>query len=145
MHIVYMSLGANIGDKEATLQKAITRIEELVGAVVRRSAFLVTDPWGFSSDNKFINAAICCATDLSPERVLEITQEIERELGRTAKSSGGQYHDRTIDIDLLLYDDLRIDRPELQIPHPRMFERDFVMIPLREIMPDIDERISFIK
>ena len=140
MHIVYMSLGANIGDKEATLQRAITRIEELIGTVVRRSAFLVTEPWGFRSDNRFVNAAICCTTDMSPERVLEVTQKIERELGRTAKSVAGQYHDRTIDIDLLLYDDLCIDMPGLQIPHPRMFERDFVMIPLREIMPDIDER-----
>lgn len=107
MHIVYMSLGANIGDKEATLQRAITRIEELIGTVVRRSAFLVTEPWGFRSDNRFVNAAICCTTDMSPERVLEVTQKIERELGRTAKSVAGQYHDRTIDIDLLLYDDLK--------------------------------------
>lgn len=129
-----MSLGANLGDREATINRAIERIGELIGAVERRSALLVTEPWGFRSPNKFVNAAVRCATELSPRRVMELTQQIERELGRVSKSVGGEYHDRLIDIDILLYDDISVDEPDLRIPHPLMRERDFVMIPLREIM-----------
>lgn len=129
-----MSLGANLGDREATINRAIERIGELIGTVERRSALLVTEPWGFRSANKFVNAAVRCATELSPRRVLELTQRIERELGRTSKSAGGEYHDRPIDIDILLYDDITVDEPDLKIPHPLMYGRDFVMVPLREIM-----------
>lgn len=135
MHTVYLSLGANLGDREATISKAIERIGELIGTVERRSALLVTEPWGFRSANMFVNAAVRCATEHAPRRVLELTQQIERELGRVQKSACGQYHDRPIDIDILLYDDLSIDEPDLKIPHPLMHERDFVMRPLREILP----------
>ena len=134
-HTVYFSLGANIGDREATINKAIERIEELIGTIECRSALLVTEPWGFSSPNKFVNAAVRCATTLTPHRILRLTQQIERELGRTSKSVNGEYHDRPIDIDILLYDNITIDTPDLKIPHPHMHERDFVMRPLREVMP----------
>ena len=80
-----------------------------------------------------MNACVLCETTLTPRQVLRATQKIERELGRTHKSVNGHYADRLIDIDILLYDDLRVDEPDLQIPHPLMFERDFVMIPLGEI------------
>lgn len=134
MHTVYLGLGSNIGDREATINKAIERISELIGTVERRSALLVSEPWGFRSDNLFVNAAVRVATVHSPRRVLELTQRIEKELGRTAKSTDGQYHDRTIDIDILLYDTITVDEPDLKIPHPLMHERDFVMRPLREVM-----------
>ncbi len=133
-HTLYLGLGANLGDREATINKAIERIGELIGTVERRSALYVTEPWGFVSDHQFVNAAVCCTTLLSPRRVLELTQQIERELGRTAKSVDGQYHDRPIDIDILLYDDISVDEPDLKIPHPLMHERDFVMQPLKSIM-----------
>lgn len=133
-HTLYLGLGANLGDREATIEKTIERIGELIGTVECRSALFVTEPWGFVSDNKFVNAAVRCATRLSPRRVLELTQQIERELGRTAKSAGGQYHDRPIDIDILLYDDLTVDEPDLKIPHPLMHERDFVMQPLKQVL-----------
>ena len=132
-HTLYLGLGANLGDREATIEKAIERIGELIGTVECQSALFVTEPWGFVSDHKFVNAAVRCATSLSPHRVLELTQQIERELGRTAKSAGGQYHDRPIDIDILLYDNLTVDEPDLKIPHPLMHERDFVMQPLRQV------------
>ena len=135
LHEVYLGLGSNIGDRERTLREATERIGELVGAVVRRSALYETEPWGFSSDHPFLNAAVCCLTHCSPRRVLELTQQVERELGRTHKSAGGHYADRTIDIDILLYDDLVIDEPDLKVPHPLMREREFVMKPLGEIMP----------
>ena len=86
-------------------------------------------------DNHFVNAVVACETSLSPLRLLKETQAIEREMGRTQKSVNGVYHDRIIDIDILLYDDLRIDYPNLKIPHPLMHQRDFVMIPLAEVLP----------
>ena len=103
---VYVGLGTNLGDKEQNLRDAVQKIEEQIGKVVSLSAFYVTAPWGFASENSFLNAAACVDTDLSPLEVLRETQLIERELGRTKKSVDGVYSDRLIDIDLLLYDDL---------------------------------------
>ncbi len=136
-HKVYLGLGSNLGDRRRMIADAIERIGEQVGTVVCRSALYDTAPWGFSSANRFVNAAVCCLTELSPRGVLERTQAIERMLGRTEKSVGGQYHDRLIDIDILLYDDIAVSEPDLIIPHPRMLEREFVMLPLREIC-DVD-------
>lgn len=133
-HTVYFSLGANIGDKEDNLRRAVEGINIRIGEVVRQSSFYYSQPWGFVSPNSFVNLCICCETVLSPHEVLEATKSIEKELGRTEKSAKGEYHDRLIDIDILLYDDEHIDEPELKIPHPLMQERDFVMVPLREIM-----------
>ena len=129
-----MSLGANLGDREGNIMLAIQQISELIGPVVRQSALLETAPWGFSSANTFINAAVCSQTSLSPRQVLKATQDIERALGRTQKSTDGQYHDRPIDIDILLYDDLHVNEPDLVIPHPHMNERQFVLQPLSEII-----------
>ena len=134
--IAYLSLGTNLGDKRKNIAEARKNIGELVGDVVRQSALYETEPWGFRSDNRFVNAAVCVDTQLSPRRLLEVTQRIEREMGRTLKSDGGEYHDRIIDIDILLYGDLQIDEPDLKIPHPLMHERDFVMTPLNEIMEE---------
>ncbi|MCF0198440.1 MAG: 2-amino-4-hydroxy-6-hydroxymethyldihydropteridine diphosphokinase [Bacteroidaceae bacterium] len=133
MHQLYLSLGSNLGDRQHTLLQALQLIDERVGSVYRVSSFIETEPWGFESDHPFLNAVCLVHTMMSPELCLEETQQIERELGRTAKSIDGHYHDRTIDIDLLMYDDLTIDTPDLQLPHPRMMERDFVLVPLREI------------
>lgn len=133
MHTVYLSLGTNLGDKEHNLLKAIRMIGEKVGTVVRQSSFLATEPWGFDSENGFLNCAICINTTHSPLDVLHLTQDIERQMGRQSKSVNGKYHDRIIDIDILLYDDLEMKTPLLTIPHPLMHERDFVMIPLKEI------------
>jgi len=134
MHKVYLSLGTNLGDKERNLSVAIKEIGRRSGTVRVQSAFLTTKPWGFSSDNDFLNAAVCCETALSPFDLLHGTQAIERDMGRLSKSVGGVYHDRIIDIDILVYDDIHIETPELTIPHPRMNERDFVLKPLKEIM-----------
>ena len=133
-HKVYFSLGSNLGDKEGNIREAISRIGELIGEVDRQSTLLATEPWGFESDNTFVNAAIRCTTSLSPFEILNITQNSERAMGRTLKSVDGQYHDRIIDIDILIYDDLHITTPQLTLPHPLMKERDFVMIPLKEIL-----------
>ena len=134
MHKLYISLGSNLGNREELLRRAIELINERIGSVLRTSSFIETEPWGFQSEHPFLNAACKVQTTLTPRQCLRETQRIERELGRTSKSKDGIYHDRPIDIDLLLYDDLHISTPTLTLPHPRMYERDFVMIPLREIL-----------
>lgn len=134
MSVVYLGLGSNLGDRRGNIYRAVELIADRVGTVVRMSSLYDTEPWGFSSDNMFVNAAVCVETRLTPREVLVATQTIERRMGRIEKSVGGQYHDRVIDIDILMYDDLHIDTPDLHIPHPLMHERDFVMRPLNEIL-----------
>lgn len=134
LHILYLSLGSNLGDRYAIMRRAIHLINNEVGCVDRESSPIKTEPWGFESANKFLNMCIRVQTSLSPEAVLDVTQDIERRLGRTLKSVDGQYHDRPIDIDMLMYDNLHLSTPRLTLPHPHMHERDFVMIPLREIL-----------
>jgi 2-amino-4-hydroxy-6-hydroxymethyldihydropteridine diphosphokinase len=155
MHEVYLSLGSNLGDREQQLKQAIRFIDERIGEVVRQSSFIETEPWGFQSDHRFFNAAICCLTDKTPREVLQLTQQIERDLGKTKAHatrrpsslthhpssifhlpSSITHHDRPIDIDILLYDDWKVSEPDLKIPHPLMHQRDFVMIPLKEIMTE---------
>lgn len=134
MHKVYLSLGSNLGDRKYEIKRAVELIGERIGTVERVSSLYETEPWGFSSDNMFVNAAVCVSTQLTPRALLEATQAIERDMGRTAKSVNGQYHDRTIDIDILFYDNIKVDEPDLKIPHQLMNERDFVMKPLKEIL-----------
>lgn len=130
----YLGLGTNLGDKEGNIAAAIEKIGELIGDVVRQSALYHTKPWGFDSDNEFVNAAVAVDTALSPRELLAATQQIERSMGRKEKSKDGVYHDRIIDIDILLYGDRHVSEPDLVIPHPLMHERDFVMKPLGEII-----------
>ena len=134
MHVVYLSLGSNLGDRHATMRRAIDMLNAGAGTVDRQSSPLETEPWGFESANKFLNMCVRLLTTLTPEQLLLKTQDIEKRLGRTVKSVDGQYHDRPIDIDMLMYDDVNISTPALTLPHPHMHERDFVMIPLREIL-----------
>lgn len=129
----YLSLGTNLGDKEHNLNEAIRLLGERVGEVTKVSSFIETEPWGFASENKFLNACVKVQTTLEPHALLDETQTIECLLGRKIKSCGGEYHDRTIDIDILTYGDITVDEPDLRIPHPLMEERDFVMIPFKEI------------
>ncbi len=144
-HQVYLGLGSNLGDREEYIRKAISLIDERVGEVIRQSSLIETEPWGFESSNRFLNGVILCETTLSPREVLRATQKIERELGKTKEhatkrqlstfnSQLSTFKDRPIDIDILLYDDWKVDEPDLKIPHPLMQERDFVMIPLKEIL-----------
>ena len=132
-HEVYLGLGTNLGDKVQNLKDAISRISDAVGRILRQSSFIETEPWGFESSNRFLNAVVLCETEKTPREVLLLTQQIERDMGRKQKSVSVGYVDRPIDIDILLYDDLTVDESDLKIPHPLMHERDFVMIPLQEI------------
>ena len=125
-------------DREENIRKAIALIAERVGEVTRQSSLIETEPWGYESANKFLNGVILVETALTPRQVLKATQKIERELGKrrrhaTTRVQSSIYHDRPIDIDILLYDDLTVDEPDLKIPHPQMQQRAFVMKPLEEI------------
>lgn len=134
-HRVYFSLGTNLGNRAANLDRAIAAMKDKIGALVRCSSYIDTEPWGFSSDNGFLNAAAVFETSLAPLPLLHCTQEIECQLGRSAKSHDGLYADRIIDIDILFYDSLVLTTPELTIPHPLIAQRDFVLRPLAEIAP----------
>ncbi len=138
MHTLYLGLGSNLGDRRTYISQAIRLLQERVGKVESVSSIMETEPLGFQSDNKFLNAACRISTALTPEECLKKTKEIERALGRRQKSQDGVYHDRTIDIDLLIYDELHISTPSLTLPHPCIMERDFVRIPLQEIMASSD-------
>lgn len=129
---IYLGLGSNLGDRHTALLSAIEQLVLRVGRLVRCSSFFETEPWGFESEHPFLNAVALFRTTLSPRELLTVTQDIERELGRTHKTQQG-YEDRVIDIDILLYGDERVDEPDLQIPHPLMQERQFVMQPLNEL------------
>ena len=133
IHTVYLGLGSNLGNREENLRGALFEIASSVGVVEAVSSFIVTEPWGFESTHTFVNAVCRVQTRLSPLEVLDATQAIERNLGRTQKSVDGIYSDRLIDIDILLYDDWKVDTPRLVIPHPLMAQRDFVKIPLAEL------------
>ena len=155
MHEVYLGLGSNLGDREQQLRQAVRLVDERVGRVVRQSSFIQTEPWGFQSEHLFLNAAICCLTDKTPREVLQLTQQIERDLGKTKAHathhpssffhlpssifhhpSSLLHHLSSILHDILLYDDWKVDEPDLKIPHPLMHQRDFVMIPLKEILTE---------
>ena len=137
MATLYLSLGTNLGDRHKNLSCALELIGREVGTVVSASDIIETEPWGFESSNRFLNMAAKVLTSLQPLEVLHATQEIERSLGRTRKSVDGEYHDRLIDIDILLYDNLVMETPELTIPHPLMYQRQFVMEPLAQIAPEL--------
>ena len=136
MALVYIGLGTNLGDKESNLIDAILKLSLEVGTVICQSSFYTSKPMGYVSENEFINAVVLLETNFPPLDLLIKTQEIERKQGRTTKSTAG-YSDRLIDIDILLYDNLIIDQPTLTIPHPLLTERNFVLIPLSEIAPEL--------
>lgn len=134
--ISYLSLGSNIGDRHGYINEACRLIVEHVGHIVRRSGNFYSPAWGYESEHEYLNICLCVETSLRPEQLLYATQQIERELGRSVK---GVYEDRTIDIDILLYynasgEQVTCHTNELTLPHPKMQEREFVMIPLKEIL-----------
>ena len=135
MTMLYLLLGGNIGDKERIFSEALAILNNRVGEIQLQSAVYETEPWGFESIDLFWNQAIEISTNLSPEEVLAQTQMIEQELGRIRKEN--QYSSRVIDIDILFYGDQIINRENLIIPHPRIQERKFALVPLNEIAPEL--------
>lgn len=131
--VVYLALGSNLGERRANLAAAVERLREQV-AVEAVSALYETEPAYVGDQPRYLNAALRGYTALEPRALLAFLKAIERDLGRGA---GPRFGPREIDVDILLYDDLSIDTDELTIPHPRMAERPFVLVPLAEIAPDV--------
>ena len=134
---VYLGIGSNEGDRQALMEQAVALIADKIGRVVAVSSFIETEPWGFESENRFLNGVVGVETSLRPHVLLRKTQRIERRLGRRHKTGQHGYSDRPIDIDILLYGDRVIHSRRLTVPHPLMLQRDFVLTPLLEIAPDI--------
>lgn len=141
-HTAYFSLGSNLGNRQGLICRAVRLMELRVGTLASLSRFYETEPVGFSSDNLFLNAAAAFTTSLSSEEILDATQAIERELGRTKKSVNGIHYDRTVDIDLLLLDDEVTESTRLTLPHPHLHERRFVLEPLAEIAPTLSHPLN---
>lgn len=141
---ICFGIGTNLGDREKNLRTTVELLNERVGEQLACSSIYKSAPQGFVSENEFANIVAVYHTHYAPEEVLRITQQIEREMGRTEKSVDGVYHDRVIDIDLLkayrghgpwaIGDEVIYESNILTLPHPRMQERDFVMIPLLEVI-----------
>ena len=140
---VYLGLGSNQGNRDSHLLQAVNRLDQAFGMHPERISRIVETPaWGFEGPD-FLNCVVRYRTACQPRTLLRICKRIERAMGRTGgpeyDAEGRRiYHDRPIDIDILLYGEERVDEPDLQIPHPLMRERDFVMQPLQEIMPPED-------
>jgi 2-amino-4-hydroxy-6-hydroxymethyldihydropteridine diphosphokinase len=131
-----LGLGGNVGDVRATLEEAVRRFADGVDVkLIARSSDYRTPPWGVTDQPPFINCAIAVETMLTPQALLDCAHAVERALGRD-RSREQRWGPRTIDVDLLAYGDVTIAKPDLTLPHPRLFERAFVLIPLAEIMPD---------
>jgi len=134
--ILYLSIGSNIHSRHKYIDEACKFIEERCGTILRRSDDFFSMPQGYQSDKEYLNICLKLETDLSPMEILQLTQQIERELGRTVKN---HYQDRTIDIDLIqAFDEadreIFISTPDLTLPHPRMHEREFVLVPLAQCL-----------
>lgn len=136
MATAYIGLGSNLGDRACYIRSAVAALQEKDVSVLKQSTIIETDPVGGPPQDKFLNAVVKISTELSPLELFSLCQSIEKQLGRIREVVNGP---RTIDLDILLYDRLTIDTPQLQIPHPRMFERAFVLEPLKEIEPGLLE------
>jgi 2-amino-4-hydroxy-6-hydroxymethyldihydropteridine diphosphokinase len=133
---VLIALGGNVGDVRATFQKAIANICGMAqAALLARSSDYATPPWGGLDQARFINACIEIETSLDPHALLFTLHKIEKKFGRD-RGNETRWGPRTLDLDLIAYDDVSLDQPELTLPHPRLFERAFVLVPLVEIAPD---------
>ena len=131
-----IALGGNLGDVRATFDKAISDLCELAQArLIARSSDYATPPWGDEDQAAFVNAAVAIDTDLDPHALLHVLQEVEQRFGRT-RAKERRWGPRTLDLDLIAYDDVSLQTDALTLPHPRLFERAFVLVPLAEIAPD---------
>lgn len=137
MPLVYVGLGANLGDREGTIRTALARLGEHEAIDVQRvSRLRETDPVGYEDQPRFLNGVARLQTSLEPRELLTVLLDLERDLGRTRH--GPRFGPRTIDLDILLYDDRTIDEPGLRVPHPRLAERAFVLQPLAELDPGLE-------
>ena len=134
MSFAYIALGSNLGDKEKNLRRALLLLTQQGVEIVRVSSFLSTEPYGVTDQPQFLNAVACVRTSLAPLALLDVLLATELAMGRVRLRHWGE---RNIDLDLLLYEDVVLDMPRLHLPHPDMQNRDFVLLPLAEIAPEL--------
>lgn len=134
MSFAYIALGSNLGDKEKNLRRALLLLTQQGVEIVRVSSFLSTEPYGVTDQPQFLNAVACVRTSLAPLALLDVLLATELAMGRVRLRHWGE---RNIDLDLLLYEDVVLDTPRLRLPHPDMQNRDFVLMPLAEIAPEL--------
>jgi len=139
-HILYLLLGSNLGDKKKNLDDALEMINKRIGLVSKVSSLYETEPWGFTSEDYFFNMAVRVETNFSPEEVLQQITNIELACGRNRQAMG--YESRTLDIDILFFDDIVLTTKALTIPHPRLPDRKFALVPLNEIAKDLIHPVS---
>jgi 2-amino-4-hydroxy-6-hydroxymethyldihydropteridine diphosphokinase len=135
MNRIFLSLGSNLGDRRNNLERAVILLEEQAGHIEARSAIYETEPWGFSSDKSFYNQAVELNSSQDPIHLLKILHDIERICGRRQKAV--RYAPRTVDLDILFFNNCIIKTPDLVLPHPTLHLRRFVLIPLAEIAPHV--------
>jgi 2-amino-4-hydroxy-6-hydroxymethyldihydropteridine diphosphokinase len=136
-HLSYLSIGSNLGDRAKNLGTAIVLLAPKIQPVLQSSIYQ-TEPWGYSDQPSFLNQVIKVETTLEPLDLLIYLKEIESQMGRQETFRFGP---RLIDLDILFYDELILDTPKLTIPHPRLYERAFILIPLAEIAPDLNHPV----
>ena len=133
----YLNIGSNIGDRRDNLYRAVVALAACTGGDCAVSPIVESEPWGFESDNRFMNLGVCLQSTMSPWQMLERIHEIERELGSAShRDAQGGYVDRLVDIDIVAIDDLVIDSPSLQVPHRHLPDRDFFLIPMQHLAPE---------
>lgn len=137
MSLAHLNIGANIGHRADAISRAVARISQLVGRVTAVSPVFESAPWGFESANSFLNAGVNVQTELEPEAILDAIKLIEQEIapGSSHRTATGGYADREIDIDLICVDNLTVSTDRLQLPHPRMHMREFVLLPMARLLP----------
>lgn len=136
MALVFLGLGSNKGNRLAYLLGGLENIQRDIGAIQTQSSVYQTAPWGFSSETDFYNMVVSVVTELSPEDLLRTCETIEKKAGREKNNVRKEYEDRTLDLDILFYDSMQFVLHNLIIPHPKLEERKFVLVPLNEIAPD---------
>ena len=133
----YVGVGANLGDRRATIERAVELLRATPGVeLLAVSSLRETDPVGFAEQPRFLNGAVELETTLKPRELLDVLLRVERDLGRTRE--GPRFGPRTIDLDLLVHGDRRLDEPGLTVPHPRLHERRFALEPLAELAPELE-------
>ena len=134
--IYYLNIGSNIGNRRDNLYRAVVALAAGTGGCAV-SSIIESEPWGFESDNRFMNLGISLESDIEPHEMLDRIHDIERRLGSAShRDADGGYIDRLVDIDIVAIDDLVIDTPTLQVPHPHLPERDFFLKPMTQLAPD---------
>lgn len=135
MNVSYLCLGGNIGNRESCIEQALALVGQKAGSIIARSALYETEAWGVSNQQSYLNACVCISTNLNASSLLEVLLDIEQELGRQ-RSGSIHYEPRTIDIDILFFNEEVIHSTGLTVPHPRLHLRQFVLVPLAEIAPN---------